>query len=80
MRANETYSEVKHQFSFRSRDDFTNAQFPPEWRSTLRSDVMSSSSSMTPLVGVGGPLVLVTLVIGAWLLSLGNSSTASGTE
>ena len=39
VRANETYSEAKHQFSNRNRD----VQSPHKWWSTLKSAVFSSS-------------------------------------
>ena len=53
MKANETYSEAKRQFSARDRDVLLNAQSPHKWWST----VFGSSSSLPPLVGVGGGLV-----------------------
>ena len=58
MRANETYSEAKRQFSARNRDVLMNAQSPHKWWSTLRSAaVFGLSSSLPPLVGGGGGLV-----------------------
>ena len=57
MRANETYSETKCQFSVRNRDVLMNAQSPHKWRSTLKSAVFGLSSSLPPLVGGGGGLV-----------------------
>ena len=52
VRANETNSEAKHQFSVRKRDVLMNAlQFPHKWWSTLKSAVFSLSSSLPPLVG-----------------------------
>ena len=50
MRANETYSESKRQFSDRNRDVL-------KWWSTLKSAVFGSSSSLPPLVIEGGGLV-----------------------
>ena len=35
VRADETYSEVKHKFSNRNRDVLMNAQSPHKWWSTL---------------------------------------------
>ena len=57
MRANDTYSEAKHQFSARNRDVLMNAQSPHKWLSTLRSAVFGWSPSLSPLVGAGGGLV-----------------------
>ena len=57
MRANETYSEVKRQFSARNRDILMNAQSPHKWWSTLKSAVFGLSSSLPPLVGEGGGLM-----------------------
>ena len=57
MRANETYSKVKHQFSDRNRDVLMNVQSPHKWRSTLTSAVFGSGSSLPPLVSEGGGLV-----------------------
>ena len=56
VRANETYSEVKRQFSDRNRDVLMNVQSPHNWWSTLKSAVFGSSSSLPPLF-VGGGLV-----------------------
>ena len=57
MRANETYSEAKRQFSARNRDVLMNAQSPHKWWSTLKSAVFGLSSSLPPLVGRNGGLV-----------------------
>ena len=57
MRANETYSEAKHQFSDRNRDVLMNVQSPRMWWSTLKSAVFGSISSLPPLVSEGGGLV-----------------------
>ena len=57
MRANETYSEAKRQFSDRNRDVLMNVQYPQKWWSTLKSAVFGSSSSLPPLVSEGGGLV-----------------------
>ena len=57
VRANETYSEAKRQFSARNRDVLMNAQSPHKWWSTLKSAVFGLSSSLPPLVGVGDGLV-----------------------
>ena len=57
VRANETYSEAKHQFSVRNIDVLMNVQSPHNWWSTLKSAVFGSSSSLPPLVGPGGGLV-----------------------
>ena len=56
VRANETYSEAKCQFSPRNRDVLINAQSPHKWWSTLKSAVFGLSSSLPPLVGGGGGL------------------------
>ena len=57
MRANETYSGAKRQFSARNRDVLMNAQSPHKWWSTLKSAVFGLRSSLPPLVGGGGGLV-----------------------
>ena len=58
MRANETYSKAKSQFSVRNRDGFImNAQSPHKWLSTLKPAVFGLSSSAPSLVGGGGGLV-----------------------
>ena len=57
MRANETYSEEKCQFSDRNRDVLRNVQSPRKWWSTLKSAVFSLSSSLPLLVSEGGGLV-----------------------
>ena len=57
MRANETYSEAKCQFSDRNRAVLMNVQSPHKWWSTLKSGVFGTSSSLPPLVGEGGGLV-----------------------
>ena len=57
VRANETYSEAKRQFSNRNRDVLMNVQSPHKWWSTLKSAVSGSSSSLPPLVSEGGGLV-----------------------
>ena len=57
VRANETYSEAKRQFSDRNRDVLINVQSPHKWWSTLKSAVFGSSSSLPPLVSEGGGLV-----------------------
>ena len=57
MRANETYSEAKRQFSDRNRDVRMNVQSPHKWWSTDKFAVFGSSSSLLPLVSEGGGLV-----------------------
>ena len=57
MRANETYSEVRHQFSDINRDVLMNVQSPHKWWSTLKFVVFGSSLSLPPLVSEGGELV-----------------------
>ena len=57
VRANETYSEAKRQFSDRNRDVLMKVQSPRKWWSTLKSAVFGSSSSLPPLVSDGGGLV-----------------------
>ena len=57
MRANETYSEAKHQFSDRNRDVLMNVQSTHKLWSTLKSVVFGSSLSLPPLIREGGGLV-----------------------
>ena len=57
VRANETYSKAKRQFSDRNRDVLMNVQSPHKWWSTLKSAVFGSSSSLPLLVSEGGELV-----------------------
>ena len=57
VRASETNSEAKRQFSVRNRDVLMNDQSPHKWWSTLKSAVFGSSSSLPPLVSEGGGLV-----------------------
>ena len=57
VRANEVYSEAKHQFGVRNIDVPLNVQSPHKWWSTLKSTVFGSSSSLPPLVGPSGGLV-----------------------
>ena len=57
VRANETYSEAKRQFTNRNRDVLMNVQSPHKCWSTLKSAVFGSSSSLPPLNREGGGLV-----------------------
>ena len=57
VRANETYSEAKRQFSDRNMDVLMNVQSPHKWWSTIKSAVFGSSSSLPTLVSEGGGLV-----------------------
>ena len=57
VRANETYSESKCQFSDRNRDVLINVHSPHKWWSTLKSAVFGSRSSLLPLVSEGGGMV-----------------------
>ena len=57
MRANETYSEPKRQFSDRNRAVLMNVQSAHKWWSTLKSAVFSTICSLPPLVREGGGLV-----------------------
>ena len=50
MRANETYSEAKRQFSDRNSVVLMNVQSPHKCWSNLKSAVFGSSSSLPPLV------------------------------
>ena len=61
MRANETYSDAKHQFSDRNRAVLMNVQSPHKWWSNLKSAVFGTSSSLPPLVNDGGGLVCVSV-------------------
>ena len=54
VRANETYSETKCQFSARNREVLRNAQSRHKWWSTLKSPVFDLSSSLLRLVSGGG--------------------------
>ena len=54
VRANETYSEAKRQFSDRNTDVLTNAQSPHKWWSTLKSAASGLSSPLSPIVGGSG--------------------------
>ena len=54
LRANETHSEAKSQFSDRNWDVLMNVQSPHMWWSTLKAAVFGSSSSLPPLVNEGG--------------------------
>ena len=57
MRATETYSAAKRQFSVRNRDIFMNVQSPHKWWSTLMTAVFGSSSSLPPPVSESDGLV-----------------------
>ena len=57
VKADETYSEAKRQFSDRNGDVLMNIQSPHTWWSTLKSAVFGSSSSLTQLVIEVGELV-----------------------
>ena len=57
VRANETYSEAKRQFSDRNRDVLMNVQSPHKWWSTQKSAVFGLSSSFPPVIREGGRLV-----------------------
>ena len=61
VRANETYSEAKSQFSDRNRDVLMNVQSPRKWWSTFKSAVFGSSSSLPPLVSDSGVQVCVSV-------------------
>ena len=57
VRANESYSEAKRQFSAKNRNVIMNAQSLHKWWSTFMSAVFGLSSSLPPLLGGGGGLV-----------------------
>ena len=57
MRANQTCSEAKRQFSDRKRAVLMNVQSPHKWWSTLKSAVFGTSSTLPPLVSKGRGLV-----------------------
>ena len=61
VRANETYSKVRQQFSDINRDVLMKFQSPHKWWSTLKSTVFGSSSALPPLVSEGGGLVCETV-------------------
>ena len=70
MRANETYSEAKRQFSDRNRVVLMNVQSPHKWWSTtIKAVVFGTSSSLPSLVSEGGGLVCE---------SVGNADLLSG--
>ena len=56
MRAHETYSEAKRQFSDRNRAVPMNVQSPHKWWSTLTSTVFGTSL-LPPFVNEGGGVV-----------------------
>ena len=56
VRANETCSAAKRQFSDRNRAVLMNVQSPHKWLSTLKSAVFGTSSSLPPLVCESGGL------------------------
>ena len=56
VRANEAYSEARHQFIVRNNDVLMNVQSLLRWWSTLKSFVFGLSSSLPPVVGGGGGL------------------------
>ena len=57
VKANQTYSEAKRQFSDRNRAVLISVHSPHKWWSTLKSAVYGTSSSLPPLVSEGGGLV-----------------------
>ena len=57
VRANETYSDAKSQFSNRNRAVLMNVQSPHKWWCPLKSAVFDTSSSLPPLVNEDGRLV-----------------------
>ena len=57
VRAIETYSEAKCQFSDRNRDVLMNVESPHKWWFTIKSAVFGSSSSLPLLITAGGGLV-----------------------
>ena len=63
MRANETYSEAKRQFSYRNRAVLMNVLSPHKWWSTLKSAVFDTSSSLPPFVSEGGGRVALTMLV-----------------
>ena len=54
VKANETYSESKRQFSDRNRAVLMNVQSSHKWRATRKSAVFGTSSSLPLLVSEGG--------------------------
>ena len=57
MKANETYLDAKHQVSDRNRDVLMNVQSSHKLWSTLKSAVVSLSSSLPLLISEGGVLL-----------------------
>ena len=57
VRANETNSEVKHQFSDRNRVVLMNVHSVHKWWSTLKSAVIASCLPLPSLISEGGGLV-----------------------
>ena len=57
MRADETYSEDRSQFSDRNRDVLMNGQSPDKWWFTLKTTVFGLNSSLPMIFGGGGGLV-----------------------
>ena len=68
VRANETYSEAKRQFSDKNSAVLENFLPIHKWWSTLKSAVFGTSSSLPPLVNEGGELVCESVCM-AYLLS-----------
>ena len=63
MRANETYSDAKRQFSDRNRVVLMNVLSPHNWWSTLKSAVFYTSSSLPSFVSEGGGRVSLTILV-----------------
>ena len=67
VRANETYSEAKRQFSDRNRDVLMSVHctVPPKWWSTLKSAVFGSSSSCRLVSESVGKLICCLIILTA---------------
>ena len=80
VRANETYSMAKRQFSDRNRDVLMNVQSPNKWWPTLKSSVFGLSSSLGPLVREGGGLGCVSIGKADLLLDLDSKQSREAVE
>ena len=75
VRAHETFSEAKRQFSDRNRDVLMNVQSPNKWWSTLKCVVFGSSSALPPFVVrvVDCCVSLLVRLISCWIILTASS-------